>query len=394
MSGAEVADEVARQGISPARLDVLKQLELFLPSPELALRMLYRGVISQADFDAICKKQALSDADIAALQATFLEPVNPREIGAWAARKQAFDANFMPAAGAQPPPAEMVAAYEPRFTSPEVAKWDWLAHWKVPGLEWWFTAWARGMRTQEEFRLAAQSDNVPPDVIDDLIPIFQETVQLWMIPDMLSTGIMSDAEALAYLHYIGMGDQDAALIMKYGKAKMKAPAAAQAADLAGLSVAQAKTMYTEGIVTKAQYGELLTAHGYGVEAVTLTIALTDQEQALAALKQQNTDLVNEVNAGTITAADAVAAMYKNGYTTAQVDAVVLKFKAAKSATAKPISATDLDAMRVDGIIDVSIWKEGYANLGYAPLWIDRLDQLFLTKHPGVSDVPAVVPPSA
>lgn len=390
LSAPEAEDEAIRQGIAPQRFAVLKELEQFLPSPSLALQMRYRGLIDQADLEAILKKQGFKPSDTTAIQGAFLEPVNPREAIALAAREQAFAANFLPAAGAQPVPSEAEKMYEPRFHSTAQAKWDWMAHWKIPGPEWWFTAWARGLRTKEEFRLAAQADNVPPDVIDDLIPVFQETVQLWMIPDMLATGIMNDAEALAYLHYIGMGDNDAALIMKYGRAKQKAPAAAQAADLAGLSVAQAKTMYDEGIVDQAQYGELLAAHGYGADAIKLTIALADQEQQLAAIKQQNADLVNEVNAGTLSSADAVSAMYQDGYTTAQVDAVVLKFKAAKSANSKAVSATELDAMRVDGIIDVGIWKDGYANLGYAPLWIDRLDALFLTKHPGVSDVPSVI----
>ena len=385
LSHSDAATEAAKQGLSGERLKVLLENDLWLPGPEYALRLLYRGLITQAQFVAVLEKQALTAEDIAAVQGAFLEPVDPREIIGFAARKQALDANFLPAAGAQPPPAEAVAAYAPRFTDPARAKWDWLAHWKIPELEWWFTAWARGMRTQEEFRLAAQTANIPPDVIDDMIPVFQEPIQLWMIPDMLGAGIFTDQEALAYLHYIGMDDASSQYIMRFGVSKKKAGGAAQAAELAGLTAGVAKTMFADGIITAAQYEEVLLAHAFSAEATALMVKLAQHEQDLAARKTFIADTINAVNAGAMSETDAVAAMYSYGLTQAEVDAAQLRMKGARIAKTQIPSKAELDELRKAGVIGYATWADGLSLMGWSDMWIQIWDCFGGTKSEWTPD---------
>ena len=380
LSASEASTEAARLGLSSDRLKVLRENEAFLPGPSDAFTMFFRGVIQQDQLDAVLSKQALSPSDIAALQAIFIEPVSARETLGLYARKQAGEANFLPSSLGAPVPGEITAAYPPRRLSPDQAKLDWLAHWKIPQLEWWFTAWSRGMRTKEEFQLAAQAENIPPDVIDDMIPIFQETIQLWMIPDILAAGLMSDAEALAYLHYIGVGDSDAIILLKWGQSKAKAPVAAQAADLAKISTGVAGTMYADGIIDQATYNEILLEHGYSPDAAALTIQLEGQKAALAARKTFVTGLVDEVNAGVLSEQDAISRLFAQGFTAAEVAAATIRIKTVKTAKAKFPSQAELDAFRKNGIIDQSAWASGYGVLGYADTWISAFDALGKAKN--------------
>lgn len=369
LSSESAATEAAKLGLSGDRLKVLQEVEAFLPGPAESIEMMYRGVISAEQLEQVLAKQALSPDDVAALSAIFIAPVDPRENLQMYARQQAASANFLPESLGSGPPGTVTNLYPPAKRSPDQAKLDWLAHWKVPELQWWFTAWTRGMRTMEEFRLAAQAENIPFDVIDDMIPVFQEPIQLWMIPDMLGAGLMSDQEALAYLHYIGQDDSSALLMVKYGHTKLKAPAAAHAAELAGLSAALAKTMFDDGILDEAQYGEVLAEHGYSSEAVAAMLALAKQQLAVSTLKAKISGIVDQVNVGQMTATDAISAIYALGATDQQVDAAVLRIKSAKTANAKMPGRGELDDFLKSGVITKDQWAAGYSALGYSDDWI-------------------------
>lgn len=384
LSQDQAADEANKLGLSTDRLKVLQELELWLPNLELALTMLYRNVIDQGQLTAILEKQGLTADDVAAVQAIFLEPPNPREYLQTFGRREAGEANFLPSSLGSDVPGEVAKMYPPRKLSTDQAKLDWLAHWKVPQLEWWFTAWTRGMRTESEFRLAAQAENIPFDVIDDLIPIFQEPIQLWMIPDMLGAGILSDEEAQSYLHYIGMDDKSANIIMRYGKSKGAAPAASQAADLASISASVAKTMFTDSIIDAPTYTEILLEHGYSQDAAGLTVQLAQQELQIAARKANVQSVVDQVNAGTLSEQDAVTQLYSQGYTTAEVDAAVVKMKAGSVAKTKLPTRAELDDFRKAGVITADQWAAGYQALGYTADWIPVYDAYWVSKNGGAS----------
>lgn len=373
LSLPEATTEAGKVGLSADRLKVLQENQAWLPNPSEALEMFYRAVITEDQLDAVLAKQALSLSDVAALRTIFIAPLNPREYLAQFWRMQAAQANFLPASLGSTVPGVITDLYPAARLSPEQAKLDWLAHWKVPGMEWWFTAWARGLRTQEEFRLAAQQENIPLDVIDDLIPVFYQTIQLWMIPDMFATGILSDADALAYLKYIGMGPQDSDLIMKYGAAKRKAPAGAAAAELMKLSVATAGSMYTDGIIDSAVYLEVLIAHGYSTEAAQLTLQLEDQKNTLVQRKDYVTGLVDAVKVGAMSEQAALADLYAKGYTDAEVYAAQIKMGKAKVAKFKTPTEAQLDALRKAGAIGYDTWAAGYSTLGWSESWIQIFD---------------------
>ncbi len=380
LSAGDAATEAARQGLSGTRFQALVENELWLPGPVEALQLFYRGMIDQTDLEAVLTKQALTKEDVQAVQGAFLEPQNPVTAMDMYARMQAGKANFLPASLGSVVPGMVADMYPARYRASVQAEWDWLRHWKIPGLEWWFTAWTRGMRTEEEFRLAAQAENIPFDVIDDMIPIFQEPIQLWMIPDMLAAGIFSDEEALSYLHYIGMDDASSGFILKYGESKAKAPAAAQAAELAGITASIAKTMFEDGIIPADTYTEVLTEHGFSADAAALMVQLADLQLKTKAVAASTAAIVQQAIAGQITPADAVSQLYAAGRSTVQVDRAVAKIAEASVGATKHPSRADWDEWRKLGVVDSPTWQAAYAALGYSAADVALYEKAWEAKY--------------
>ena len=389
LTKADAEKESLKAGLTPERFQALIENRAWLPDVTRAIEMYYRGALGDAQLAEILAHRHLDETNAKAVLDSFLDPVNPREMAQFLERDFQGRAGWLRASLTSEPPSDIKDQYAKVFRRPEFAKWDWLAHWKPPNVEWWMTAMFRGLRTYSEFEAAARAENIPEEVIPDLVPVFQETVQLWMIPDILAANLMSDSEALAYLKYIGLGDKDAQIIFKWGQSKKAAPAAAQAADLASISAAQAKTMYTDGIIERAVYLEVLAEHGYSPDAAKLTVQLTDTENALTARKQTAQGYVDLVNTGQMTEQDALSALYSLGYTDAEVAGWALKIKQAKAASAKLPTESQFTAMLRAGVISGDEWKSAMQLLGFSPQWSDLL-YLLEVKQNGEPPIPATV----
>ena len=386
---AQAADEVARQSINSSRFDVLLKNSLWLPSVAETLQMYYRGSLTQEQASAALEKLKLDPEFAGAMQKAFLQPVNPREMAQLWGREQVFSSGWPGPSVQNEPPSDVVNAYPPRFAQPEIAHWDWQSHWEIPNLDWWLTGWARGYVTQQDVEKAALARNVPPEIIPQLFPIWQQTVQLWMLPDMVKLGVFSDQEARNFAHYLGIGDRDAEILVKYGHIQTKIPASVQAEQLAGVSAANAKSMYEDGIINEATYMEILAAHGIEPQAANLIVALAKQQLDLTARKNYVTGLIAEVNAGLLPETDLISQLYSNGYTDAEVAAAVNKVKAAKTAAAKqPTKADAIEFLRY-GLLSGDNFIALLVALGYTQAASLDYYNLEVLKH-GAVPLPATV----
>lgn len=380
MSTAEGQAELLRHGISPDRLQVMIENESWLPSLAELILLVQRQAISADDAAKVATDKGLSAADWIAFQNAVQEPPNPLEAIRFQARRQGAEAVSILASLRQDAPQEVQEYERERVRRGDTGDMDWVNHWKVPPLEWWITRYLRGIGSLEEMYAAATAEQIPPEIIPDLVSIYQRTVELWMIPDMIASGIMTEAESIGYLHYIGLGDRDAQLIVQYGLGKAKAPVAGQAADLSKISAASAKTMFEDGIINQDQYLEVLTAHAYSAEAAELTVALTVQEQAIAQRKTNATYIVDQVNAGILSESDGVSQLYALGYTTEEVFTYVQKIKSTKVAKTKQLSASELKDALLYGVIGPTQWATSMQQIGYQNGDITTLYGVFLAQH--------------
>lgn len=365
MSYDDAQYEASRQGIADSRFKILYELVGWLPSVREALEMWARGAISHERLTKVLAQIGLSGIDAQAVEDIFLEPINPGQYVKATSRNVAGQAGFLRESYTTPAPSEFFDLYRPLFKSPGQVELDWVDHWRTPGIDWWLTAYYKGMRTLTELELAAAAENIPPEVIPDLAQVFGETIQLWMIPDMLGAGLFTDAEAAAYLHYIGLDDPSIPWIIKYGDSKKKAPAAAQAADLAKISAAVAGTMFADGIIDATLYQEILLEHGYSPEAAALTVALDKQKLALAARKTTATSIVDQVKLGTLTLDQAVTQLYSLGFTQNEVIIYQESMRTARAAKAKVFTEAELKSFWKHGLIDDATLVAGLEALGWS-----------------------------
>lgn len=361
----EAENEVRRRGFSPDRFQTLKENAQWLPGLRESFLLFWRGLISHDELVAILQKLHLTKADAEAMEGMIPEPPNPRELIQTFSREVAQGAGFLGKSFGSVAPDGVRKAYLPLGLSENRAELDWLMHWRVPDVDWWLTRYVRGLGSLDDAKNAAVSLGYPDEILDDLLPVFQETIQLWMIPDILGAGLLTEQEALDYLHYIGIGPKSAAILVKWGATKLKAPLSAQAATLQAVSVSNAKKMFQDGIIQQATYQNILEAHGYTVEAAQLTVALAKQELDITARKNYVTGLIAEVDAGLLTEQQMVDDLYSNGYSEVQIVEATNKIKAAKVAKVKqPTKAEYTDFLRY-GVIDGDTYLTDLQAIGYS-----------------------------
>lgn len=317
ISADQAAQEMARQGIDPTRAKLLHDMEQWLPGINEAIRLYYRQSIGKDELFSALGKQGLSDADVNAMLLAALEPLNPREAIEMNGRLAAGQAGFLPNTLNSKVPLEYKSLYSPRFSDPEIGNIDWLRHWKLPDFGTWATMYFRGAITKEQLAQAATAGNIPTEIVDGLTLAEQELIQLWMIPDMLGTGILTEQEAMDYLTKMGIEDQSAKIILKYGFSKAKPAKAVDTLGLVKISLGNAATMYEDGIVNREEYLSILEAHGYDLAAAQLTADLADMKLELAQRKAQATGWIEEVLKGLLTPEQFKLNMVNANYTSAE-----------------------------------------------------------------------------
>lgn len=376
LSQAQALLEMQRQGLDSTRAQLLHDLEQWVPPPGDALRMFYRGELTQEGYLAALAKQGFSEDDALALLAAQMRPVNPRELleaqGVATAMTKGFLASSLGSAASD----DQKAAYEAAEESPEQAQLDWLGHWDIQPMSWWLTAFFRGLASQEELNLAAEAHNIPPELWPNLPAVEAEPIQLWMIPDMLATGIFTDEQALAYLKYIGIDANSANFILAYGKSKSKTPLGVVAQTLGGIVAGQAKVMFQDGIITSQQYVDVLTGHGYTEEAATLEVKLVQYEFDVAARRSYAETLISQVLQGLMTEGQFQAQLSAQGYKGAEVARYTQQLQQRYQQTQKKLSNSDVKEFLKAGIftpddayqaLQLDGWNSTYA-AAFITLW--------------------------
>lgn len=369
-----VETELGRHGLDASRQQLLHDLEQWLPSPTDAIRMFYRGIITAEEARAALYKQGLSDNDITALMDAFLRPVDAREAIVTNGRIAAGQAGFLQQSLTSAAPDQYKLLYSADERNPDQAQFDWAGHWDIQGMDWWLRALWRGEVSQQEFELAAEAHNIPPELVPHLNAVSAGVIELWMIPDMIATGVFTEAEATQYLRYLGHTPQSVAYMLKYGQIKQAQGAATDALGLGGISLGLAADMYDDGIINDSEYLDILEAHKMTPQAASLMLKLTQQRSALATRKEIAKGLVKQVDVGLITVQAMQTQMYQQGYTQQEVDNYTAQAEAGQIAKAKFPTEAQIKAFHAAGILSDEDALNAMQVAGWTPEWA----QAFLT----------------
>ena len=310
----------------------------------------------------------VSPGDMPRLIAGSFALASPREMIDTEARRRYAAAGYLPDSLGTEIPADAAEQYARTLVTPEAAALDWIAHWKIPPVSWWFTAYFRGLRTYSEVRAVAAMENVPPDVLDDLAEVEKETIQQWMLPDIVAAGIVSDAEFQAYGAYIGLDDKSIALLLAWGRSKEKAPVAKQYAELATVTLTTATTLYESGTVDHATLIDIYRAHGYSPEAAALAADAVDLKMEAAHRKAEVEDLAAKADLGILSREQAVSEGYKAGFTDREMERLEREIKGKRLAKSKLPSESMLLKMENNGLLTIPQYVGALEVHGYSTFW--------------------------
>ena len=376
--GIITADELAtlsqQNNMNGDQLLALTQLMQHILGPADAAAALARGYIDQAGYDQIMTANKVADdvrKMIPLLEQTL--PSGHLEM-LLAGRIIASGNGFLRDSLQSVPDQDILNKYAAQQINPTQAQLDWIAHWSIPGPEWWMSAYFRGLVTRNQLDQAFQALNVPPEMWDNMLGVREEIPPVWLVPDIVATGVWTKDDAVSALMKLGYSQQTAELLYNYGYSKSKTSKATTAGDLSKLSLSNAKTMFAYGIINGSTYNEILQEHGYSLEAASLTVELLQFEQQLAERKAQAENIIADVQLGVTSAVDAQSSLYSLGMTDTEVATYMKKLESAIKANNKLPSEAELGKMLKKGLIDAPTFISTMGLLGYSEYWASLIMQ--------------------
>jgi len=419
MGDNDALDEIARNGINSDRAQILYDLAQFLFSPSDAVNLKARGLIDEATYNTLIRQNNLSagqsdslekllqfiygPAEAAQLklrgyvdQQTYLNmqaanlmneadalttlllsirPVNSSLYLAMQGRIHAKEQGFLSESFNSAPDEAVKVAFEHESKNDQEANLEQLAHWRMPPPEWWIAAFFRKIRTRTECYHAFEAMNVPKEIWDDLFIVEQAYPSVFQLPSMLGAGALDAQTATDVLEKLGFPEDLIQPFIDFGLQGAKTTKAGTAADLASLSLGNAKTLFDDGVLNEDQYKEVLLEHGYSDEAATLTVDVAVIAQQTKARADYAAYLVNEVKLGGISVDDAVTQLYDNNYSTPEVAKYQLQMLSAQQSNTKLPSRSDLAKMAKKGLIADDLWLSMLQVLGYSEQWAQLIIQI-------------------
>jgi hypothetical protein len=404
--------EMVVQGYNGERSELLRRLTTYVEDAQTLVDFYFRGVVDQSDFSSGLRDLGYTDAQITALQegsTTLLDVADavtalrrgemddktfdevlavnrhpdaqrqllralafapPNYAAAFAADQVTRVASALnvstPSFDSIPKPVVDAGRADGLDDAAILAQWTG-AYNTLPASAWLSLYW-RGQASLGELTEVLFRDKVPPELTANWIDSQRPLIPFRTVPALVTAGLMSQSDAIAYMQKHGYSLEDAVLLMKYATRQTKSTKAATATAQKGISEAQAKTAYVDGLIGRDQYLALLAAHGWDATAAQLEVQLTDIEQEQKDRKQIGTDIVNEFQAGMIDQQTALQQLAQSGYTPAEQAAVLRKLTSARSQKAKTPSEAELRAFTKADIITPDDYQQNLVVLGYSSAW--------------------------
>jgi len=207
---------------------------------------------------------------------------------------------------------------------------------------------------------------------DDIIATEEELPPVWLVPDIVKTGVWTKDQAVPTLMKLGFSEANAEVLYEYGAAAAPSSGAATADNLAKVSLSNAKSAYDDGLIDKQTYIQILLDHNYSHAAAELTVELAEYAEQQANLKSIGDTLVKEVQLGQITKTQAESQLYNLGMTTLQVEKYLQEIDKVKLSTTKLPSESQIKYMWKKGVLTQEQAFETMLLIGYNALWSARI----------------------
>jgi hypothetical protein len=368
----DLAANLNDHNIEPADQTALKAGSIRLPSADEYVRWLNYGFINQDQFTGGLKVLRYDDAQIQAVLATYQDASTPQAVATLDGLLNNSNIGWLSNTLTTPIPERVTDAGMRANLRPDAIQYLWLQHWNLPSVQLFIQSYFRGLRTLTELQARFAIDNIPQELWDDLIEVNRPLIPFRTIPTLAKNGFLSEAQAQAKLAAHGFSLEDQQILSASVAAKTSTASPTVAATAHALSLANAKELWALGGISDTQYQDLLEAHGYTADEATLQMQSDRINAAVKAQKQTLSDTLAEVEAGMLTLDAAITQLQGQGFTQAQI--ATFQGKAAKSmkSNAKHPSIAQMDKMLSAQLITLDQYTSELQVQGWADPWLSAL----------------------
>jgi hypothetical protein len=429
LSDKDGATELSKLGYDSTRIQVMKDLDVFLADVNTALEWRARGIISDDDLTANLKDHGITADDIAALKEANVHIPDTGEITRWldfdavttddvaaVLRKLHYDEpsikayldTYQTRESAQAraaldgrltasgrgwlnntmltdTPENVILAGKRQGLHPDATRLLWQAHWNVPSYLTILQSFYRGLRTRTEVENAMLSENIPQELWDDLIEVNRPLIQFRSLASYIKAGVMTMAQAQNILAAHGFSLENQNILLGYFEKVIGATKATAATAVHTLSIANARTLFLDGALTDKQYIALLEEHGYSADLAAAQAQVDALNAHAKQRKQELADMAAQVEAGVLSGDDAIAQLTKDGFTDAEINTWQAKVSKALKIGARHPSLSELDKFLKAQLITLDQYQTELQAQGWQEPWLSAF--LGLVSAGGVPAVP-------
>lgn len=367
--------EASLSGISPERVSAYLAASYKWPSPGDLTSWVSRGIIDGNAFNNYMQAGGVDASLYEFYTQAGTRPVDPATSMSAAGRQTVTLGGFLPITLASQPPGSITALYQQNSLDPSQAAVDWMLHWNIPGMDWWVNAFFRGKVSQADVNNAAVAANFPAEVIQNLVDTQRPLLPMRVTSTLLSRGIITEAQAQANYTALGYDNATIAQLIAYAAYTKPTTTGSAMADLAKVTIATATGLFDDGAITADQLNTILLAHGYTADAAALQTEFITLKNDASIRKANAQALVDQVNLGQVTIADAVSQLHAAGYSQNEVLKYQKAMHLAKQTSLKLPTFAQAASMYKQGLIDEPTFTAFLVTLNYDPEWIPLLVQL-------------------
>ena len=338
-------DDLRQQGITDDRIDVLKTVTKFYPSPTDIVRFLLRDVfIPEYVHDYGMDQEYPVDAD---------------------------------------------EVFGKAGVDHDIAMLFWKAHWELPSISQAYEMYQRGVIEQKDLHRLLRAQGVEPYWRDKLVAVSYNPLTRVDIRRMHKLGVLKDEDLQKAYQNIGYSPTDALRLKDFTLALTKAGLSVDQtkhevdqAELLGISKANVIAAYEDNIIDRKTADSYLDTLGVEIYARELLLSLSDYKIDKANDTIEISVIEGEYLNGAITVDDAYAALNKLNLPAGRSEALIYKWvKRTKTKDKRPTVAEMTNFFAL-GIIDQETFASELSLMGYGKKYVEYFVKAELIKLQG------------
>lgn len=423
MSGDDLANELAQEGLNSDRIQILQLLTEALMNSGDAIVALYRGTITMDDFQSRMTKLGFAANTIKTMVSNFETRLQagdlieaehralslPPEIGtteqetygsgltsgrlallrqlamkipqladlltfsAW----NIGDADFVKKFGLdQNMPDDFIANTAKLGISSDYAKQLWASHWQPVPIFILKELYQTGAISPDQLTALFNVYQIPPGFQASIMAAFSKQLSEAQLVAAVQNGTITEATLDPYIVSLGYNKDaipvvHAEIMNKAGVpgAADKAETAAQKAEFKSLSVGNIAASYEEGLIDKPTATTYLKDIGIPDDIITFQLNHSDWKVKQSALKDNITNIENMFLEGEIDQTTASSQLASLGVSPVKTNNLIAKWTQAIPGRQKLPTKADADAFLKKSLIDAQQYVDLLTQIGYAPIYI-------------------------